>query len=371
MTQFSVLYDGWPLIYQPDSPEALHLLAILSCNLEGIQAHLALPAQPPAWLPAGSHTHVLPAADTPQDRLAWEQRTLPGLRESAGAALLHLTSPNPPLFGPAVNVVSPSTFGADSPRGGFSSGGGFPSRLRLAVSQGSMARIGGLFWPDDLPSPDWKGPLYRLPPTVLPGFQEASFSPEDDRQADALDLPEAYVLYHGPSDERLLQQLLSAWSWVADPLGGAYPLLAIGLGEAGQEHLEVLATEYGLGETIRSLSRLPPNVLGVIYRRSAALFHPATEPPWGGPVRLALASGTPVISFENEQMSALVGPAAYLVKTGDVRALGAALITALVEEGVAGQLAQAGRQRVATWSLKAFAGGLAQAYQDILLKAKY
>jgi hypothetical protein len=54
-----------------------------------------------------------------------------------------------------------------------------------------------------------------------------------------------------------------------------------------------------------------------------------------------------------------------------VRALGAALITALVEEGVAGQLAQAGRQRVATWSLKAFAGGLAQAYQDILLKAKY
>jgi glycosyltransferase involved in cell wall biosynthesis len=69
-------------------------------------------------------------------------------------------------------------------------------------------------------------------------------------------------------------------------------------------------------------------------------------------------------------MSALVGPAAYLVPQGDARLLGAALITVLVEEEVAQKLIQEGRQRVAAWSLPAFAAGLAQAYQDIINKGK-
>jgi glycosyltransferase involved in cell wall biosynthesis len=178
------------------------------------------------------------------------------------------------------------------------------------------------------------------------------------------------VLYHGPSEEMVLRRLLNAWSWVAGPLGEAYPLLAVGLGEAGRERLAALAAENGLGETMRSLPGLPPQALGAIYRRSSALLHPLEEPPWGGPARLALASGTPVVSIESERMDALVGPAAYLVDAGDRRALGAAIVTILVEEGVARQLANAGRQRAATWSLKAFADGLAQAYREIMNRRK-
>ena len=353
----SILYDGWPLIYQPDSPEAQHLIAILSCHLDGVQSLLALPAAPPDWLTVEAHTHVLPATNSPRGRLAWEQHTLPDLRQRLGATLLHLTSPNPPLFSSTLSVVSPGAFAVNL------QGGGFAPRLRQAVSQGGMARLRGLFWPDDLPPPSEAGPLYRLPPVI--------HSPaEDIRQADALDLPEAYVLYHGPSEERALRRLLDAWSWVADPMGGAYPLLAIGLGEDGRERLASLAVEYSLGESVRSLPMVSPPALGTIYRRSAALFHPLMDPPWGGPARLALASDTPVVSFEGEPMSALVGPAAYLVPQGDVRMLGAALITVLVEEDVAQKLAQEGRQRVAAWSLPAFAAGLAQAYQDILNKVK-
>jgi len=355
----SILYDGWPLIYQPDSPEAQHLMAILSCHLDGIQSLLALPAAPPDWLTVEAHTHVLPAANSPRSRLTWEQRTLPGVRQRLGADLLHLTSPNPPLFSSTQSVVSPSAFVMNF------QGGGFASRLRQAASQGGMAHLRGLFWPNDLPLPLETGPLYRLPPVVPPGFQE-----EEIHQADALDLPEAYVLYHGPAEERALRRLLDAWSWVADPMGGAYPLLAIGLGEDGRERLASLAVEYSLGESVRSLPMVSPPALGTIYRRSAALFHPLMDPPWGGPARLALASDTPVVSFEGEPMSALVGPAAYLVPQGDVRMLGAALITVLVEEDVAQKLAQEGRQRVAAWSLPAFAAGLAQAYQDILNKVK-
>jgi glycosyltransferase involved in cell wall biosynthesis len=85
--------------------------------------------------------------------------------------------------------------------------------------------------------------------------------------------------------------------------------------------------------------------MGSIYRGSSALFHPLEDPPWGGPVRLALAYGKPVVSFESEVIGALVGPAAYLVKAGDTRAMGAALVTILVEEEVSQRLAQAARQR--------------------------
>jgi len=340
-------------------------MAILSCHLDGIQTLLALPAAPPDWLAIEAHTHVLPVANSPRGRLAWEQRTLPGLRQRLGAALLHLTSPNPPMFSSALSVVSPGAFATNF------QGGDFASRLRQAVSQGGMAHLRGLLWPDDLPPPPETGPLYRLPPVVPPKFLLAGSPEEDIRQTGALDLPETYVLYHGPSDEKSLRRLLDAWSWVADSLGQAYPLLALGLGQTGRERLASLAAEFSLGETVRSLPILPPGSLAAIYRLSAALFHPLMDPPWGGPVRLALASGTPVASFESELMNALVGPTAYLVPHGDARLLGAALITILVDEGVAQKLAQAGRQRAATWSLPAFAAGLAQVYQDLLTKVKY
>jgi len=362
LTHFSVLYDGWPLIYQPNSPEALHLLAILSCHLEGVQALLALPAEPPSWLSLEATIHVVATANTARNRLNWEQRTLPVLRRRTGAALLHLTSPNPPLFGPEVNLVSPSSFDDSPPKGRFA------SRLRKAISQGGMARLGGLLWPDDLPLHERQEAIYRLQPAILPGFLESNSASEDDGLAAMLDLPAAYVLYHGPSYEGILRRLLAAWSWAVEPVGDGYPLLAIGLGADGRERLAVLTSEYGLGETVRSLAELEPGALGAVYRRSAALFQPVVDPPWGGPVRLALASGTPVVSIEGERMDALVGPAAYLVGGQDARALGAAVITVLVEEGVAQRLTEAGRQRVATWSLSAFAQGLANAYRDILDK---
>jgi hypothetical protein len=47
--------------------------------------------------------------------------------------------------------------------------------------------------------------------------------------------------------------------------------------------------------------------------------------------------------------------------------MGAALITILVEEEVAGRLSLAARQRAESWSLQAFAGALAKAYRAILL----
>jgi hypothetical protein len=109
MSSIKVLYDGWPLIDQPNSPAALHLLAILARLPEAVQPVVALPDTPPAWL-GQTPVHVQRIANTPYARLRWEQRVLPRLARQIGAALLHLTSTRVPLLDPAISVVSPCEF---------------------------------------------------------------------------------------------------------------------------------------------------------------------------------------------------------------------------------------------------------------------
>jgi glycosyltransferase involved in cell wall biosynthesis len=143
-------------------------------------------------------------------------------------------------------------------------------------------------------------------------------------------------------------------------------LIALGLDAAGRDRLSSLAFEMELSETIRSLPAVDIDELAAVYRRSRVLFHPACEPPWGGPVRNALACGLPVVSIDDDLINSLVGQAAYLVQADDTRLLGAALLTVLVEEEVAENLKGAAQQRAAGWSLPDYAQALAGVYQSIL-----
>jgi glycosyltransferase involved in cell wall biosynthesis len=54
----------------------------------------------------------------------------------------------------------------------------------------------------------------------------------------------------------------------------------------------------------------------------------------------------------------------------DTRALGAALVTVLVESEIAERLSQAGRERAASWSLRAFSQELLDAYNRLLKRQK-
>jgi hypothetical protein len=255
---------------------------------------------------------------------------------------------------------------------------GLAARLREALSQGGLQRARGLLWPADLPVPETGLPVWSLPPVIPPEFippyqQPAAALAEGGPPL--LDLPETYILYHGPNAAADLRRLLDAWSWAAGSLGDYYPLLVVGLDEESRQTLAALLSEYGLVETVRALPELPLTGLASLYAGSAAVFHPAGVSPWGGSLRLALACARPVVALETSLADALVGPAAYLVpltedrKAGS-RSLGAALITVIVEESVSEGLISAARQRAAGWANpdqeKAFASALLQAYYEIL-----
>lgn len=356
-----VLYDGWSLVRQPNSPAALHLFTLLEQRHAEVEAMVALPEAAPDWLPGGAIPRLLPTPDTVRGRLAWEQSSLPRLAQALGVDLLHLTTANPPLFSRSVTVVSPAEFPAQEAFGGFL------SRLRLGLASGGMSRLHALFLPEGYPgepSPGGDTLVFRLPIEPFPVGEKKADG--ENPWLKALDLPETYILYHGPFGKNGLYRLIDAWSWAAGSIGRDYPLLLVGMTAEAQRDLRSLLEGMDLEDTLRPLPPIRPDLIPWLYQNCAAVFHPAPLAPWGGCARLALAYGKPLVAAENPASDLLAGSGAYLAPADKPRALGAALITVIVEEQLGQDLAQAGRERAANWHPEAFPNALYSAYQAIL-----
>jgi glycosyltransferase involved in cell wall biosynthesis len=139
----------------------------------------------------------------------------------------------------------------------------------------------------------------------------------------------------------------------------------LGLNSGVVTSLSNLAQEYDLESTLRVVQDVQPDFLPHLYRRCLAVFHPAPASPWSGPVRLTLACGKPLVASENNISAAITGPAAYLAPHGDPRALGAALVTVIVERQVAERLSAAAHRRAANWEMAKFSGQLREVYSNL------
>ena len=363
-----ILYDGWPLVYQPNDPAAIHLLTLLAYHPGELRAIIALPEKSFHTLPAhvetahrsvgGQKSGASPAESSPASRLVWEQKTLPEIARTVGAGLVHLTSGGPALLGGATNLISPAGFWDDNLFvADANSSARLAQRLRQALAYGGLTRASSILWPQDLPDLNADLHLLRLPPVVHPLFLEqdrisASALPvgEQPVEWEHLNDLENFILYHGPLKKGDLVRLLNAWSWAAGAIGEAYPLLVLGLTPKAQNLLHNLAQEYHLAGSVKGVPLVSMQRLVQFYRRCAAVFHPAKISPWGGALRMALSSGKPIISLETRFSDSLLGPAGYLARgrlddPGIARSLGAALIAATIDEKIAAGLAQAARAR--------------------------
>jgi len=364
-----VLYDGWPLAYQPCEPAALHLLALLELHPPGIQPVLALPAPSINPLPEGVAVLLRPFADTSLNRLRWEQRVLPGMAADSACRLLHLTAGTASLWGRVPSLVSPTAFSED----GLlpiqeRRMAGWAYRLRQAAGSGGLARTALLLWPSDLPPPETETPCRLLPGVVHPSFRRAGEAAPQPQEPDSLlaglDLPETYILYHGPASNEDLRRLFSAWSWAAGPIGESYPLVIVG---APGRRVEELQNEFELWGSVHCFPDLPVASLAALYQGCSLLFHPAPLPAWGDPLRMALACGKPVVALESRRSAALVGPAAYLAPSDPGgRSLGAALLSVIVDESLYTSLSEAAQLRAESLDSSAFTNELGEIYRSKL-----
>jgi hypothetical protein len=135
-----------------------------------------------------------------------------------------------PLLGDLSILISPCEFGVgiddwfDVDQSVMESSD-FPARLRRSLAMGGMARIKGIFWPTDLPGVDRSGRLEGLFPIVPPEFKPGADldlqkitagSKAIKSQLKKLNLPEMFILYHGPFEMTNLEQLVNSWKWAAD-----------------------------------------------------------------------------------------------------------------------------------------------------------
>jgi len=368
-----ILYDGWALATQPNNPASLHLQTLLAYLPPEIEAHVALPAAPSEPLPIGVTAHLHGVNPGDAGRLRWEQRTLPKISRLIQANLVHLVGGRPALFAGANQLLTPtSELFSDRQTRSPENRQSFSSRLGDALGQGGQARLRGLFWPEDLPAPESNLPLLQLPRLTHPAFLPLTRSADPALLA-GLNLPESYLLYHGPLEPFDVRRLLNTWSWAASAVGEYYPLAIAGVDQHLESTLLPAIRNARCESTVHLLPTLSVAGLAALYRGCSALIHPTIDSPWEAAISLAMACHKPVVALATPLSDALVGPAGYLIEAGEEqstsRLLGAALITVIVEENVAESLAKQAAQRAAAWSSEEQSGRftrhLAEAYTSL------
>ena len=366
-----ILYDGWSLVYEPQGTAALHLLAMFSIEMPGIQRTAALPGKRPEWLPDEIESWVRETPDTALGRLKWEQGALPAIAEEVKAGWLHMLSPAAPLSWARRCIISQASYQEAPWRRGSRGSRGRRSlwdRIRESMAFGGVERARIVLWPDDLPEPDGLGQetrLVKLPPLVHPAFTPGR---GQESTLDRDDLPDAYVLYQGAGEPEDLYPLLDAWSWAAGSIGEGVPLVVLGDATDARLKLDEELVDPELMKSVLVLSRPtsenPASSTAGIYKQAAAFFSAAELLPWGDPMRSAMRCGLPVAAAETKWTGAAVGPAAYLAPQGDARALGAALLTLIVEEEAAEKMGEAAAARAEEWQTKAFGERLLEVYRE-------
>lgn len=334
-----ILYDGWPLTYEPLSAAAWHIRTLLALHPPEVEALLAMPTEPQAGLNPGvrmafEHTH---------DQGEWEQRILPRFAQEAEAAI-HTTG-LASLFGKARTLVSPASESAGR------------SRMAQAQGRGGLARA-AILWPQDLPAPRLPGVVTKLPPAVFPEFSQRA------AVLNKLDLPDEFILLDGLPDEAAALQLLEAWTWAAASIGEFYPLVIVGLSERLRAFVAARRPEFHVEGSLRVLANLQPQDLPAIYQLSTAIAHVGLSAAWGSGLRHALAAGKALVAQDDAYAQAIVGPAGYLLPANDLRGFGAAMITVVVDEKAREKLEDAANKQASLWRPADFQAGLLKLYTE-------
>lgn len=356
-----VLYDGWPLVYQPAGPAAVHLIELIEALPEQVQPALALPGDLPAGrLPEAVEKIIEPAADEPGGRLRWEQAILPAIVKRTRARLLHLTTLSAPLFSPVPCVVSPAASLSSGSRPSERSR--LSARLRESLARGGLSAARALLWPADLPSPGGSIPVFLVPPCT-----HSSFSIEQaGGPFDALSLPESYILVPGLPDDGGLLTLAKALRWIIAGAGEDWAVVTCDLPPAAAGRLAALIEAEDISAPLKSIQINTPEERAGVFQQAGVVLHVAPVLPWGDSLLQTLACARPLAALETPHSDARVGPAGYLAPVGDARALGAAALTLIVEEEVREQLVQAARQRALNWQSAQFSERLLDIYQQIV-----
>lgn len=377
-----VAINGW-FISKPHSGTGHYLrelLAHLPAAAPDMRFVVVLPDLPDvAYSAAHPATHVhrvaVPRLPLALKKLWFEQIGFPRACKTLNATLAHVPHWAPPLASPVPFVVTiHDLIPILLPDYAGSARAKFYTSLVSAATPGAshIITVSESARADVLRH-------FKLPPEKVTAILEAvgeAFSPVPDNGRDAAvrqkyNLPETYVLYLGGFDPRKnVRNLLAAWTWADGPLGEYYPLVIAGQllapGETFYEDLPAYAKQLGVESSVRFIGAVEEADKPALYRGAACFVYPSRYEGFGLPPLEAMACGVPVVTTGFASLPEVVGDAAYLVKDpDDTRALGAAMITTVVEAGVSEALVTRGAAQAVKFSWRKTAQQTAGVYRAV------
>lgn len=174
-----------------------------------------------------------------------------------------------------------------------------------------------------------------------------------DRRAEALDLPDGYLMTLATFEPRKgLDVLLDA---LARPDAPDLPLLVAGRPGWGGVDPAREAARRGLQHRVRVLTDLSDGDLAVCLGRATVLVVPSRAEGFGLPAIEAMALGTPVVASELAALVEVGGDALVTTPVGDPAALATTLTRLTGDPPWRARLAEAGRAQAArhTWAAAA------------------
>jgi glycosyltransferase involved in cell wall biosynthesis len=167
-----------------------------------------------------------------------------------------------------------------------------------------------------------------------------------------------------------VRALLSAWTWADSSIGQSCPLV---LGGAlprpdGRlfEDFPRLARELDIADTVKFIGPVDEEDKPALYRGASAFVYPSRYEGFGLPPLEAMACGVPVVASNAASVIEVVGQAGYLLPPHDTRAFGAAILTCVVEQAVAGDLRARGLEQARKFSWEKTARETVAAYEAVV-----
>lgn len=357
--EMNILVDGWDLIYHPLSASAIHSLELLAAIPHHFPTYLALPQPAPDWLSRLPNLSIIShiSANTPKNRLFWQELIIPRIAHQSRASHIHLTHPITPLFAEGTVIFSPAQVDLFSRYQRHSS---IWERLTYAMAQGGYHRVQKILFPNDLPHPFENNIPFDKIRTITP---PPALSLQVFSSDNSFSIPsQPYLLYIGNADSNSLISLLNAWKKTCAALGDQMTLCLI----PGNDEQKSFLDQSHFSTLPNLVHISPQNPIEVIslIQHAYAFIQLTPEPYWGGFARQALLAGIPLIGFETPSLSQMVQSAGYLVESNADRLLSAAMITLTVEEEVYQALKNKAELRKALYQNSAFSAQIEQIYQE-------
>lgn len=181
-------------------------------------------------------------------------------------------------------------------------------------------------------------------------------------------LPDEFVLYLGGFDIRKqVNQLLLAYTYVTS---SGVPLVIAGRepqwGSDMFPDMRKYADELGLTDLIHWPGYIEEADKPSLYRLAKVFVFPSIYEGFGLPILEAMACGTAVVANEVSSIPEVAGDAAFLVKEGEARAMGGAILSLLNQDSFRESLVNQGLARATTFSWRKTAKETLAVYEKVM-----